>query len=410
MTTEALERAVPGQMAGTRADGAPLKVLHVIATLAARYGGPSKACLEMAQAVAALGHEVSIYTTNVDGPGVSDVPLDRPVHRKGVEIHHFPIQRPRFWRVSWPMAAALERAIPEVDVVHVHTLYMFHDWVVGRHCRRFGVPYLLRPHGTLDPYIYRRHRWRKRIVEWLYQDRVLREATAIHYTTEEEQELATPYVHGAPGTVVPLGLHLADYDRLPDPTALARRYPECAGRKVILFFGRLNFKKGLDLLTEAFGRILRERSDVHLLLVGPDGGMRAQTEAWLRANGTLEQATFTDMLLGEAKLEVLAGSDLFVLPSYSENFGIAVIEAMACGLPVAAHPVQGPLDVIERGVSGILDDNLQLAVQGALELSPQAAIAHARRYSWEAATDVFFSNLAPINETGAAYRESLPGQ
>jgi glycosyltransferase involved in cell wall biosynthesis len=196
------------------------------------------------------------------------------------------------------------------------------------------VPYLLRPHGTLDPYIHRRHRWRKRVVEHLFQDRVLRQAAAVHYITKEEQELAAPYVHGAPGTVVPLGLNLADYDQLPDPAALARRYPQCAGRKVILFFGRLNFKKGLDLLTEAFGQILRQRPDVHLLLVGPDGGMRAQTEAWLRANGTLEQATFTDMLLGEEKLEVLAGSDLFVLPSYSENFGIAVIEAMACGLPV----------------------------------------------------------------------------
>ena len=112
-----------------------MKILHVIANLAPRYGGPSKACWEMARAVAQLGHQVSIYTTNQDGPQLLPVPTDRPVWREGVEVRYFPIQPPRFWGVSWPLARALRQEIKGVDLVHVHNLYLFHDLVSGHYCR-----------------------------------------------------------------------------------------------------------------------------------------------------------------------------------------------------------------------------------------------------------------------------------
>ena len=139
-----------------------MKILHVIANLAPRYGGVFKACWEMARAVAQLGHRVSIYTTNQGWPGTLQMPTDRPVWREGVEMRYFPIQPPRFWGASWPLARALRQEIKGVDLVHVHSLYLFHDLVAGRYCRIFGVPYLIQPHGALDPFIYRRHRGRKR--------------------------------------------------------------------------------------------------------------------------------------------------------------------------------------------------------------------------------------------------------
>ena len=138
-------------------------MLHVISSLAPRYGGPSKACWEMARAVAQLGHEVSIYTTNQDGPGELAVPLGQPVRREGVEIRYFPIQPPRFWATSLPLALGLRHKIPASDLVHIHSLYFFHSLVAGHYCRQNAIPYLVRPHGTLDPFIYRRHRWRKRL-------------------------------------------------------------------------------------------------------------------------------------------------------------------------------------------------------------------------------------------------------
>ena len=144
-----------------------MKILHVIANLAPRYGGPSKACWEMARAVAQLGHEVSIYTTNQDGPGELEVPLGQPVWQEGVEIRYFPIQAPRFWGTSLPLAFGLRHKIPASDLVHIHSLYLFHNLVAGHYCRQNAIPYLVRPHGTLDPFIYRRHRGRKRLMELL---------------------------------------------------------------------------------------------------------------------------------------------------------------------------------------------------------------------------------------------------
>jgi glycosyltransferase involved in cell wall biosynthesis len=312
-----------------------MRILHVIANLAPRYGGPSKACWEMARAVAQLGHEVSIYTTNQDGPVELAVPLGRPVRRDGVEVRYFPIQPPRFWGTSLPLALALRRKIPGSDLVHIHSLYLFHDLVAGHYCRRYGVPYLIRPHGTLDPYIRTRHRGRKLLLESLFENRNLRKAAAVHFTTEEERALAAPFTFGTPGVVAPLGIDLAELEPWPEPGLFRAAHPEIGDRKIILFLGRINFKKGLDLLAQAFGALHRARGDVHLVIAGPDNeGWGGKVREWLAAEGVSHRATFTGMLLGREKLAVFRDADLFVLPSYSENFGLAVIEAMACGLPV----------------------------------------------------------------------------
>jgi len=312
-----------------------MKILHVIANLAPRYGGPSKACWEMARAVAQLGHEVSIYTTNQDGPGELEVPLSRPVWQEGVEVRYFPIQAPRFWGTSLPLAFALRQKIPASDLVHIHSLYLFHNLVAGHLCRQYAIPYLIRPHGTLDPFIHRRHRWRKRFMEYLFEHRNIRRAAALHFTTAAEEELAAPFACQTPGLVVPLGISLDEFAGLPEPGSFRRRHPEIGDKHIILFFGRVNFKKGLDILAKAFGVVARRRRDVHLVIAGPDNdGWGARVRTWLDEEGVGARTTFTGMLLGQDKLAVLRDASMFVLPSYSENFGLAVIEAMAAGLPV----------------------------------------------------------------------------
>lgn len=312
-----------------------MRILHVIANLAPRYGGPAKACVEMARAVARLGEEVKIYTTNQDGPGELAVPLGRPVIQEGVEIRYYAIQPPRFWGTSWPLARALVPAIREADLVHIHSLYLFHDLVAGHYCRGGGVPYLVRPHGTLDPYLYGRHRWRKAVMEAIFENRNIRGAAALHFTSEEEERLARPYIGNTPGVVVPLGVDLREFQDLPAPGRLRERFPEIGDREIILFLGRINFKKGLDLLVQALARLVSRRRDVHLVLAGPDDdAYGARVREWLRREGVAGHATFTGMLGGEEKLAALGDAQMFVLPSYSENFGMALVEAMACGLPV----------------------------------------------------------------------------
>jgi len=136
--------------------------------------------------------------------------------------------------------------------------------------------------------------------------------------------------------IIPGGVDLKVFSRLPSSTEFERTYPELRDKKVILFLGRLHKVKGLDLLTRAFGRIHREGlDDVWLVIAGPnEGGYRTQVERGLREEGVLDRTTFTGMITGKEKLSALARCDLFVLPSYSEGFSVALLEALASGCPV----------------------------------------------------------------------------
>ena len=126
--------------------------------------------------------------------------------RKAWKSGTFPFNRRASGARLCPWLSALRHKIPASDLVHVHSLYFFHSLVAGHYCRQNAIPYLVRPHGTLDPFIYRRHRWRKCLVEHLFEHRNIRRAAALHFTTAEEQALAAPYTFDTPGLVVPLGI------------------------------------------------------------------------------------------------------------------------------------------------------------------------------------------------------------
>ncbi len=330
---EALGQDRPGADGGDPSES--LRILHVIRSLASRYGGPPKACIEMAEAVAHLGHRVSIYTTNQDGSGCLDVPLDRPVVKNGVEVSYFAVQPPRFFGTSFTLAQALRRHISLFDVVHIHSLYLFHGAAAGHYCRKAGVPYIVRPHGTLDPYMFRRHRYRKLLVEIAFERRNIKDAALLHFTAEEEKVLARPYSLGTVGVVVPNGVRVDDYSSLPARGGFRAKHPVLMDKTIVLFLGRIHSKKGFDLLIPAFSTVVEERPDAHLVIAGPDDeGYGVEVRALVDASGVHDHVTFTGLVTGSEKLALLADADMFVLPSYSENFGIAVAEAMACQLPV----------------------------------------------------------------------------
>lgn len=310
---------------------AAIRIVHVIASIAAATGGPARAVADMARAVAARGHDVSIYTTDRD---MTDAERAAPAPDDGVARHVFAQGHPAAFATSWPLARALDEAIPAADIVHIHSLYLFHVWYAARVCRHAGVPYLLRPHGTLDPFLWKRSRFKKRLVELAFQNRVIRNAAALHYTAEEEMRLAEPYTFGAPGVVVPNGLDMAEYANLPAQGGFLARHPELAGTKPVLFLSRINFKKGLDVLIPAFAKAIAADPALRLVIAGPDDGYKAAAEGFARAAGVADRIVWTGMLTGEEKRQAFVDCTLFALPSWSENFGIAIVEAMACGAPV----------------------------------------------------------------------------
>jgi glycosyltransferase involved in cell wall biosynthesis len=343
-----------------------------------------------------MGHEVSIYTTDLDGSKRLDIPVDQPLRGEdGVVRWYFATQRSDLYGVSMSLIGALRRNVPNFDVVHIHSLYRFTSTVAAHYCRRYDVPFILRPHGTLDPFIFHRHRMRKRIYEALFEIRNLKTAAAVHFTAQEEMRLVQSLGFEFRGVVVPLGVDVemrADRNQLREQ--FTREFPETRGKNVILFLSRLTFKKGLDLLAKAFGTVARTRPDVHLVLAGPDDeGYGRKVRQWLDHEGVLDRTTFTGMLSGDRKAAAFADAELFVLPSYSENFGIAVVEALAAGVPAIisnkiniwrevsdAHAgliVNCDADELARAISTLLDDRELRRV-----LSDAGKLLVAEKFTW----------------------------
>lgn len=310
-----------------------MRILHVLATLDPQSGGPAQACLEMAQSVAVRGHTVAVYATDfaVNGEDGRAVDLAR---YPAIDVRLFPVQAPRAWKRSAAMGHALRAHIRDFDIVHLHSLYLYHNWAATRAARRAGVPVIVRPHGLLDPYIHRRHRARKWVMELAFQNAALRQAAAIHYTADLERDISAPFACGGRPVVIPLGVELPERSAVPSRQRLRELFPDLADRTVMLFLGRLHPKKGLDLLIPAMAQARSHNPSLHLLLAGPDDGALKPTLALAEQYGVSEHLTVAGMLTGERKAAALSGADWFVLPSYSENFGIAVGEAMAYGLPV----------------------------------------------------------------------------
>jgi len=273
-----------------------------------------------------------------------DVLLDRPSFDEGVEVQYFKgWSEPSHYMFSPGMWRALRDTVTQFDAVHIYSVYGFSSSAAAYWCRSRGVPYMVHPHGSLDPYLRRRHRLRKWLHAKLFAERDYREAAGVLFNSAEEMRLASDWSglkRGAEKSrrfVVPVGLD-SRWLESADVAAGVRfrnKFPSLVGRRLITYFGRINFKKGLDILARAFAKIARDRDDVHLVLAGPDPeGYSKKVRGWLAEGGALDKATFTGLLSGEDRFTALREAEILALTSYTENFGQVVAEAMASGVPV----------------------------------------------------------------------------
>lgn len=315
-----------------------MKILHVLETLSPRYGGPVSVMLALVDAQQHLGHEISVVTTNADYPSGTyraqgwDTLADGTVPVLYGAVQFSPL------RFSREVAAYLRRTLAEFDIVHIHGLYRFPQTYAAWQARRQGVPYIIRPHGSIDPYLYSKSSAGsvrlKRLYERWFDLPNLHAAGAIHYTAEEERERAAFLGLRAPSFVVPNGLDWVRYQKLPARGALRARWG-LGEAPLVLFLGRLHFGKGLDLLIPAFDTLRRRVPDAQLVIVGPENDDYGQkVRGWVRERGLESAVHFVGLLQGADVVHAYVDADVFALPSYTENFGMTVAEAMACALPV----------------------------------------------------------------------------
>lgn len=316
-----------------------MRILHVASNLAPSSGGITAVVKGLSTKQAQLGHSVAICTTTSDypprgtlAPGAIKLGLDNDV-----KLHLFHVQfAPMYY--SRPMVAWLKKHVREFDILHVHGLYRSPVTSGATQARRQKVPFIIQPHGSLDPYLYAQSSQSvalKRIWERLYDLRNLNSASAIHYTTTEEQQRAAFLKLNSPPVVVPIGVDWARYATLPARGIFRARIGIADKDPLVLFLGRLNFKKGLDLLIPAFARVRSRYPTAVLAIVGPDNeGYGAEVRRWVIEVGVKNNVRFVDRLESASTINAYVDADVFVLPSYTENFGITVAEALACGTPV----------------------------------------------------------------------------
>lgn len=331
-----------------------MRILHVVPTYypAVRYGGPIRSVHGLAAAQVSMGHTVSVFTTNVDGSGVSNVLLECPVYLDGVAVYYFPV--PALRRLYWSpsMGAALRKEIKHFDVVHLHSVYLWPTYAAARAASAARVPYLVAPRGMLvRQLINAKNRWIKEAWIRLVEHRTLQHAAGLHVTTDAEERdvrdlaLPIPAVYCVPNGV-----------DIPSSVIPFKRCPFDAVRlPYVLYVGRLNWKKGLHQLIEAWTNVPNE---LQLVLAGNDeDGYRAKLEQLARSLGVFERVRFLGEVSDEHKWALYKHATIFVLASTSENFGNVVLEAMAMACPVLISSGVGLADLVRRVRCGVVCNN-----------------------------------------------------
>ncbi|MEG4118083.1 hormogonium polysaccharide biosynthesis glycosyltransferase HpsP [Microcoleus sp. N9_B4] len=375
-----------------------MRILQIIPSISLVYGGPSQMVLGLSAALAAKNIDVTIITTDSNGDIGQiplDVPLNKSIQQNGYQIIYFRCSPFRRYKFSLSLLQWLNANAQQFDLAHIHALFSPVTTFAATIARYHNLPYIMRPCGMLDPADLQKKKRLKQIYATLLERPNLAGAAAIHFTSKEEAKISERFGLGSTGKmpvpqdlVIPLGVRADFYsDILPDSEI-----------PIILFMSRIEPKKGLDLLIPALESLLAEGINFHFILAGSnpqDAGYETKIKEKIQNSNLGQSTTITGFMSGDSKVALLRKADLFVLPSYYENFGIAVAEAMAAGVPVAISDrihIAEDIQQAEAGWVGPLEVGaIAHSIKSAL-LNPQErqrrglnGQEYARKhYNWEA--------------------------
>jgi glycosyltransferase involved in cell wall biosynthesis len=370
-----------------------MRVLHVIPSLSASQGGPSVALPAMAKALEEQGMEVDVVTTDDDGVGqrLAEVPHGLALQRDGFRVFYFSKQTD-FYKVSLPLLVWLIRHVRDYDVVHVHAVFSFASLAAGWMAALQGVPFIVRPLGVLSAWgMGNRRRWMKGLSFRLIDKPMLNRAAAMHYTSEQEAADAERLQLKASPVVIPLGIDVKPFDKRPE----VAQQPG----QMVLFMSRIDPKKGIELLLAAVAKLAPQMPELRLVIAGSgEAEYIRRLQDGAEALGIGPRVFWPGFLELEGKRFNLAMASVFVLPSYSENFGIALLEAMAAGVPcIASDQVALAVDAARHDAVQVVRcdaDDLSAALRQLLgdekrreQLAKRAAEVARRHYSVESMAD-----------------------
>jgi glycosyltransferase involved in cell wall biosynthesis len=338
-----------------------MRILQVVPYFPPAYafGGPVKAVYLISRELIKRGHEVVVYTTDAKDFG-SRLEIDSSNTIDGIKVHRFRNISLRLVKklklfITPQLALSTRREIKEFDVIHLHDYRTFQNIVIHHYARKYDVPYVLQAHGSIP----RISAWRR--LKWVYDMafgyRLLRDASKVIALSKIEAEQYKRI--GVPKekiTIIPNGIDLSEYAELPPKGSFKKKFNIPENRKIILYLGRIHKIKGIDVLVKAYAHLKNEMNinDAVLVMAGPDDGFLNEVKSLVYNLGITDSVLFTGPLYGRDKLEAFVDSEVYVLPSRYEIFGITSLEAYACGKPVVASRVDGLKDLVKDGKTGLL--------------------------------------------------------
>jgi glycosyltransferase involved in cell wall biosynthesis len=331
-----------------------MKVLHVIPSLSAVHGGPSRAIVMMEQTLARQFIQVETATTNDEGKYQrNNIPCNISQSENGVIRWYFNKTCDNY-KVSVDFHTWIQQHITDYDLLHIHALFSFTSNIAAIIAKRKGVPYIIRPLGTLANYgITQRRPWLKRLSLTMIEAPLLRHAAAVHFTSEVEKQEAESLGISMNSVVIPLGIE--EFSRQANRNLIIEQYPQLQNKTIILFLSRLDPKKNIEGLLRAISICKNTLQDICLIIVGDGNPDYVQSLKSLSSSLDLDQyVIWTGQLEGELKTSAFACADIFTLPSFSENFGIAVAEALMAGLPCVVGKGVAISKQIEDSDAGIV--------------------------------------------------------
>lgn len=393
-----------------------MKILHVIPSISPSLGGPPQVALNLVWALRQSGVEAEIVTTNYDDSGTIDYPLNQRVdypfkasREVSVPVWFLPFQPPALKEFIFSPALTywMWKHIQHYDVLDNHYLFSYAPTCSAMLARLRGVPYTVRTMGQLAPWALAQSRLKKQIYTTLVERNNLNQAAAIHCTTVEEAEDVRRFGITSPTVTLPLGVHPPI--TYPDTDSKLRAHYEIpSGVPIILFLSRLHYKKRPDLLLQSLSRVKEQGFRFHLIMAGSgDPNYEVELKSLAASLKLTDCTSFPGLVLGQAKDILLQGSDFFVLPSFSENFGIAVAEALISGLPTIVTPgVQISSDVLAANAGLVVQGDIQSLTDAIIQLLQNPMLRQQlgnngkqfaqKRYSWGAIAEELIPIYAKI--------------
>jgi len=309
-----------------------IRVLHVVQSLDPAWGGIARVVPDLARRLSGVGVESTIATLTGGRYGQSPQ-ID------GAAVRAFPASENRLG-TSREFREAIGQLVDNADVVHLHGLWTDQNRVAGAAARRRGKPYIMTPHSMMMPWAWQRSWWKKRPIGWWFEHRNLRRATCLHALCASEAEQIRALGFNRRIETIPNGIDPGEYADLPPADELIRAHPQLAGRRWLLFMSRIHPQKGIaPLMQGCFDAAAALAGEWQLVIAGPDElGLRSRLEAAAARKGLAARVTFVGLLDRRQARAALGRAGLFVQPSLNEGLSMAILEALAAGVPVLISP------------------------------------------------------------------------